>query len=95
MVTATPRKGHRTHTNIVATTTVGLLVAANGNRKTLLIQNFGSVTVFIGKEDVTASGPTRGYALFQGQTFVDNASDQSWWAVTASSLADLHILEVS
>lgn len=87
-------KGNRTHTNVTVTTTAALLVAANGNRKSVTIQNQGSVTVYLGKEDVTTTGATRGFALLADHTFTDNASNGLWWAVAASSTAVVHVIEV-
>lgn len=90
-----PTKGTRTHSSVTATTDAGLLVAASAHRKTVLIQNQGSVTVYLGKSTVTTSGSTRGYALFAGSTFVDNASTEAWYVIAASSTAIIHVLEVA
>ncbi len=94
MVTATPRKGRRAHSNVVAGTSAVLLVSANSNRKTLTLQNQSSITVYIGPANVTTSGSACGYALYQGQTFTDNGSDQEWWGI-ASNSANINIIEVS
>lgn len=89
-----PTKGKRTHTNVTATTAAGVLVAANGNRKTVTFQNKGAVTVFLGKSDVATSGSAGGYALFAGASFTDNASTEAWYAIAASSTTVVHVIEV-
>lgn len=92
----TPRKGKRTGTNISVGSSSAVQIAQNNNsRKSLIIQNQGSQTVYIGDSTVTNSGATRGYALFSGNTFTDNASDEEWWAVGASSTNNLYVLEVT
>lgn len=92
----TPRKGVRTHSNYsVDSSFIVKLAAVNTNRKTITFQNQGSVTVFIGDATVANTGGTTGYALFSGQTFTDNASDGEWWAIAASSTANVHVIEVS
>ncbi len=89
----TPRKGIPTRTN----TTVSALIQlaeANQNRKSILFQNQGAVTVFLGGPAVAISGANRGYALFAGATFVDNATDTEWWAIPASGSPIVHVEEV-
>ena len=71
-----PRKGARAHTSLAIPTAVTLLVQANPNRKSITFQNQGSDTVFLGASTVTSGGATRGYALFAGASFTDNASGQ-------------------
>lgn len=88
------QKGYRVHTNITVGESAGAIVAENGNRKSLIIQNQGSVTVFIGPFGVDTSGSARGYALVAGASFTDDASRQEWWAIASSSTAILHIVEV-
>lgn len=91
-----PLKGKRIVSNVaVSGSSPTLLVAANPSRKTLAIQNQGAVTVYIGDSTVTTSGATTGYALAAGTTFVDNASSSAWYAVPASSTAQIYCLEVS
>lgn len=91
----TSRKGSPTRTNVtVQSSGSGLVVAANGNRKSLLFQNQGSVTIFLGGPDVAISGASRGYALFAGASFTDDATATEWWAIAASSTAILHVEEV-
>jgi hypothetical protein len=91
-----PAKGTRVTTNVnVSGGSPTLLVAANPNRKTLVIQNQGSVTVFLGDANVGTTGADTGFALFAGTAFVDNASTTAWYAVPASSNANINLLEVS
>jgi len=98
----TPRKGTPTATNV----TVGasepiLLVEAAGligpeaSRKSVMFQNQGAVTVFIGGEAVATSGANRGYALFAGASFTDNSTATAWYGIAASSTAIVHVIEVT
>lgn len=89
------RKGTATRTNVTVTTSSAELVAPNNNRKSVMFQNQGSVTVFLGGSGVTTTGAGRGYALFASSTFTDDATDKEWWAVAASDTAIVHIEEVS
>lgn len=88
-----PNKGPRTHTNISVSSSPVLLVGANKNRKSVIFENQGSSVVYLGKEGVATSGTDRGYALFVGSTFTDNASDGAWYAV-AGSEGLVHVIEV-
>jgi len=95
-VFTTPRKGTAVRTNVtVESSGSGVLVSGNPNRKSIIFQNQGSVTVFLGGLDVAVSGASRGYALFAGASFTDDATDKEWWGIAASSTAIVHILEVS
>ena len=62
----------------------------------MTIQNQGGGTVFLGIDDtVTDSGATRGYALFTGQTFTDDATNGAWWAISTSGSNIVNLMEVS
>lgn len=89
------RKGKRTHTNVTIPNTQAAIVVDNVNRKSLIIQNQGSETVFLGKQGVAISGANRGYALAAGTSFTDDASDEAWWAISTSTNNILHVVEVS
>lgn len=89
------RKGKRVHTNVTVDTNAQAVVAANNSRKSVIFQNQGDVTVFLGKLDVSQTGATRGYALFKGLSFTDDSSDEEWWAIAASGSAIVHIVEVT
>jgi hypothetical protein len=88
-------KGRRTHTNITVDTNAAALLVDNPNRKSLILQNQGSVTVFLGKLGVSQTGATRGYAMAAGTSFTDDASFEAWYAIAASGSAIVHIIEVS
>jgi hypothetical protein len=89
------RKGGRTQTNVtVAADQPYLLIGAASTRKSVVFQNQGSVTVFIGPSTVAISGATRGYALFAGASFTDDASDQDWWGIAASTSAIVNVIQV-
>ncbi len=89
-------KGIGVPSNVTVGTSPVMLVQANVNRNSLTIQNQGSTTVFLGVDDtVSDSGATRGYALFAGQTFTDDATAGSWWAMCTSGSNIVNLLEVS
>lgn len=88
------RKGTQTPSNYTITTAAAMVAAKNGNRKSITFQNQGSGTIYLGTDVVTSSGPNRGYALFAGATFTDNATDGEWWAVGTGSDV-LHVIEVT
>ncbi len=91
-----PRKGKPLHTNVSAGASQAVqLVAANRERKTAVFQNTGAETVYIGASTVSNVGANRGYALFAGVTFVDNATDTDWWAISTSTTNVIHVIEVS
>lgn len=90
-----PTKGTLAITNVtVSGSSPTLLVAAAPNRKTVVLQNQGAVTVFIGGSNVATSGANTGRALFAGESFVDNASNGAWYGIPASSAAVINCLEV-
>lgn len=90
------QKGHRTTTNVtVQSSGATQLLSAAPHRKSAMLQNQGSVTVFIGGGDVAISGPSRGYALFAGASFTDDATADEWWAIAASSTAIVNVMEVA
>lgn len=89
-----PRKGSRIHTNVTVNGSPILILSANRHRKTAIIQNQGSGTVFLGPLGVATSGASRGFALFAGATFTDNGSDQDWYAI-GSGTDIVHVCEVT
>lgn len=90
-----PRKGVRINSNVSVGTSATQLAFQNKNRKTISLQNNGAVTVFIGDSTVANTGAARGYSLFAGATFTDNASDGEWWAIGASGTSIVNVLEVT
>lgn len=88
------RKGKRAASNVTVGGSPILLCADNNSRKSVIFQNQGSGTVFLGHDDVATSGSTRGYALFTGASFTDDASDEAWYAIgTGSDI--VHVEEVT
>ena len=95
MTISTQRLGTRTASNVSVTAAATQLAAANTNRKSLVLQNNGSVTVYLGNASVAASGPVQGLTLAVGASFVDTTSGDAWFAVTSSSAATIHVEETS
>jgi hypothetical protein len=90
------RKGLRTQTAPSVTSGAATQIAAkNPSRKSITIQNQGSVTIFLGASNVSATGATTGYALFAGLTLTDTASTDEWWAISASTTTTLSVIEVT
>jgi hypothetical protein len=90
-----PKLGTRRQAVVTVTTTAVQLAAANPNRKSVIFQNQGSTTAFIGPATVTASGATQGFALAGGASFTDNASGEPWYAIAASGSAPVLAIEVT
>ena len=59
------------------------VVPANTDRRALLIQNVGSSTIYLGKND-TISSAIYTVRLLDGDAFEDTSSLDAWWAVCAS-----------
>jgi len=68
-----------------------LLAAANSSRTTLLIQNVGTVDVYLGGSGVTA---LTGLLLSAGSWLTDDISNNAWYGITVAGTADLRVLEV-
>lgn len=95
-VLTTSKKGVLTTSNVSVETGATIrLIAANGNRKSLILQNQGSGTVFIGATSTVAiSGTARGYALFTGASFTDDATAGEWWAISGTGTNIVNVQEV-
>jgi hypothetical protein len=86
------RHGTKAITTAAPTGSAASVLAANANRLRALIQNTGSVNVFLGVSGVTSS---TGLLLVPGASLEDDASNDAWFAITASGTGALVILEVS
>lgn len=84
--------GSKTFTDPAPTNVASSVLAANTSRKSALIQNVGSVTVFLGASGVTTS---TGLQLDPGASLEDNTSTDAWYGITASGTGDLRICEVA
>ncbi len=94
MVISTPRLGTAVESSFsVGSSTATQLASANTNRKVLLIQNLGSVGIYLSTlPGVSASA---GYLLGAGATFQDTFTNGPWYAIAASSTASVRTIEVS
>lgn len=88
------RKGKRTASSVLVTGTPTILSPANNNRKSIMFQNQGGTTCFVGKQTVSDTGPFRGYALFASATLTDSASDDEWWGIATMGDCVVHVIEV-
>lgn len=84
-------------TAVVAITTATLLVAANANRKSLVIYNLSTTTyIYVGKNvGVTA---LTGLPLPPGGQFEDGpdpVTPEAWYGITAAGSAETRYIEVS
>lgn len=85
----------RTASQVTATTTTGAVVAADANRRLLVITNTGSVTVYL---DPSGTATTSDYPLPAGASITmtsldgDGMAQAQWSCITASSTAVLGIL---
>ena len=92
-ITVRPWKGTKTFTDPAPTNTAAVALAANSSRITAVIQNVGTVDVYIGKDNTVTT--TNGLLLAAGASLTDDSSTDAWWGITASGTADLRILEVA
>lgn len=85
-------QGTATGSAAAPTSVAAVALAANVNRKTAIIYNNGSVTVYLGGSGVTTAN---GLPLLPGAAFVDDRTTGVWYGVTASGTGDLRIIEVA
>lgn len=85
----------RTASQVTATTSSGVVVAADANRRLLVITNTGSVTVYL---DPSGTAATTDYPLPAGASVTmtsldgDGMAQAQWSCITASSTAVLGVL---
>ena len=90
---ATPTVGTATTAKVTAAmNTPQLLAAANTDRRTLILQNAGSGTLYL----VAGAGPatTDGVSIAAGGSFVIEAETTAWYGISPAAL-DVRIVEVS
>ncbi len=85
-------KGATAFTDPAPDSSADLVLAANANRKSALIQNVGTVDVWLGPIGVTTA---TGILLEVGAAFIDDVSTSAWYGVTEAGTADLRVCEVS
>lgn len=83
--------GSKTFSDPAPTSSASQIVAADVTRKSVFIQNVGSVDVYLGASGVTTS---TGILLAAGASCTDRESTDAWYAVTASGTADLRVMVV-
>ena len=87
------RHGAATPSQYNATTTAGLLLAANPGRISAQIANNGANTLFIGS--TAALAKASGIPVPSGQKFEDDFGVSDWYGATSTGTADVRILEIS
>lgn len=85
--------GTKQFSQIAPDGTATLVVATNRNRTTLIIQNVGTVDVYLGGDDSVTT--LTGLLLPASGTLNDEDSGDAWYAITEGDTADLRVLEVS
>jgi hypothetical protein len=91
------------YTRVQPSTTAMQVVAENRNRKVVVIQNVGTVDVFIGGSGVTALTGQLLPAMYTNEDtsqkeisdLTDDVSSSAIYAITASGTADLRVKEVA
>jgi len=82
-----------TQTSVAATTVVGLVLAANRNRRTAILVNTSTtITITLGNA-TTAAGA--GIVLSPGATWIDTDTTGAWYCVAASTTAVIGVVELS
>lgn len=80
----------------VTTTAAALPASALANRKTLMIQNAGSSSIFIGSATVTAAGATAGIEVPKGGFMeMEVGPAVAVYAITASGSVNANVLEMA
>jgi hypothetical protein len=87
------RRGSKTFTTAAPTTSAASVLAANSSRVVAIVQNVGSVDVYVGKDGTVTT--SNGLLLSAGSTLVDDASTDAWYGITGSGTAALRIVEVA
>lgn len=71
-----------------------LLIAANGNRASAVIQNLhATTTLYIGNSNTLTAA--NGIALAPSQGWEDSASTDAWYGLQASGTGDARVFEVT
>lgn len=83
------KRGGGTPESVTVTSLATLLAAENPKRVAILMQNLGSVDVYLGDSNVTIA---TGIRLAAGQTYSDNHTVRAWYGITASATADVRVL---
>lgn len=92
MDSAAPSSGTGTVSAAAVTDTVGVVLAANANRKTAVFYNVGPNTAYLGG---AAVADTDGLPLPMGASFEDDQTADEWSAICAAGeTASLRIWEV-
>jgi len=88
-----PQNQHtKTMSAAAPTNSAASVLAANTDRKTAVIFNNGSVTVYLGKDGTVSTA--NGLPLAPGSTLEDTDTQDAWFGITASGTGDLRIVEV-
>lgn len=90
-----PLPGSYNNAATTVSSTATLIATVSGDNSGVLVQNNGSVTVFLGGPNVTASGATQGFSLAENTSVLvpsTGSSANTLWAITASSTASVVVL---
>jgi hypothetical protein len=71
-----------------------LLLAANANRISALLTNFGTVRVYLGNDN-TVTAATAGTYVEPGGVLADGDSSDAWYGIAASGTGDIGVVEVA
>lgn len=84
--------GAKTVAAATCDTTADQLVAANADRKSVMIQNVGTIDIYLGLSGVTTS---TGILLAAGAVLEDDKSVDAWYGITASGTGAVRYCEVT
>lgn len=73
------------------TTSAMELVDANASRTSIVIQNAGTVRVYLGKDNTVSAASD---IFLDPLDVLDDDTTDAWWGKTASGTGDLRIVEV-
>ena len=88
--------GTKVLSTCAVTSTAGqgmLVLAANASRKSALIVNNGTQTVYLDVANTVST--TASIPLLTGASLTDSTSTDAWYGLAASTTGDLRVVEVS
>lgn len=86
-------------TAVVAVTTTAIELKVGGTRnplrQSILLQNDGSATIYLGPATVTSSGANKGHPLLKDQAMSFPIGNVAYFAITASGSSNVIVTELA
>lgn len=85
-------KGTKTFSRVVLSTAPSQIVAANANRRVVMLYNIGDSDAYLGKD---SSVSILSFFFPAGSAIQDDSSTDAWWGITETGSADIRVIEVA